>query len=112
MKKIILELSAKQLNALVYFFNMIDYTYPKTREQKTTKAILDEVILKIKKKALDVESSTNTLFSKPKKSKFSFKYYEGDALEKYILFAEGQALNEYDRNVALFIKTKLNQQLV
>lgn len=112
MKKIVLELSARQLNTLVYCFNFIGFVYPKTREQKQMKSILDKVILKVKKKHLDVESSTNTLFTKPKKSKFSFEYYEGDALEKYLVTAEQNSLSEYDRNVVLFITTKLNQQLV
>lgn len=112
MKKIEIQLSARQLNTLVYFFNLIGYTYPKTMEEKATKSILDEVIVKIKKKHIDVESSVNTIFSKPKKPKFTFKYHEAYSLEKYILFVETQALNDYDRNVALYIKTKLNQQLV
>ncbi|WP_264521181.1 hypothetical protein [Flavobacterium sp. N1994] len=111
MKKVQLQLTARQLNSLVYCFNFINQVYAKSREEKTTKSILDEVILKVKKKHLEVESSINTIFSKPKVSKFSFKYYEADALEKYVLFAEEQSLNEYDRNVVLFIKSKLNQQL-
>ena len=74
MKKIELQLSSRQLNTLVYFFNLIVYTYPKTMEEKATKSILDEVIVKIKKKNIDVESSVNTIFSKPKKSKFKLEY--------------------------------------
>lgn len=112
MKTIALQLTARQLNTLVYFFNLIGYVYPKTMEEKATKSILDEVIIKIKKKNIDVESSTNTLFNKPKKPKFTFKYHEAYSIEKYILFVETQPLSEYDRNVALFIKNKLNQQLV
>lgn len=111
MKKIDLKLTARQLNSLAYTFNFIGYVYPKTRDEKVMKSILDDLILKIKKKNLDVESSVNNLFTKPKTSKFTFKYYEADCLEKYLIFCEKQVLNEYDRNVVLFIKNKLNQQL-
>jgi hypothetical protein len=112
MKKVVLELTARQLNTLVYSFTYINYVYPKTREQKVMKSILEKLILKIKKKHLEVESSINTLFSKPKKCKFTFEYYEGDCLEKYLLIVESkQPLNDYDSNAILFIKNKLNQQL-
>ncbi|WP_264522167.1 hypothetical protein [Flavobacterium sp. N1994] len=111
MKKIELQLTARQLNTLVYCFNFIGFTYPKTREQKVMKSILDDVILRVKKKHLEVESSVNTLFTKPKKSKFTFKYYEADCLEKFLIMSEQQSLSEYDRNVVLFINNKINQQL-
>lgn len=111
MKKVTLELSPRQLNTLVYLFTFINHVYPKTREQKVMKSILEKVMLKIKKKHLEVESSLNTLFSKPKRCKFTFEYYEGDCLEKYIILIEGNALGEYDRNATLFIKNKINQQL-
>jgi hypothetical protein len=111
MKKIEIQLTARQLNTLVYCFNFINYVYPKTRNEKVMKSILDEIILKIKKKHLEIESSSNTLFNKPKKPKFTFKYYEANCLEQFLLMAEDYSLNDYDRNVILFIKNKLNQQL-
>jgi hypothetical protein len=111
MKKIELLLTARQLNTLVYLFNSISVVYPKERKEKVMKSIIDDIILKVKKKNLEIESSVNTIFSKPKKAKFTFKYYEGDCLEKYLLMAIEQPLNEYDANVVLFITNKLNQQL-
>lgn len=111
MKKIDLKLSAKQLNTLVYLFNQIGFVYSKERKHRVLKSILDEVILRVKKKHLELESSGKTLFTKAKDTKFTFKYYEADCLEQYLLMAKENPLNEYDRNVALLIITKLNQQL-
>lgn len=75
------------------------------------KSILVELAIKIEKKHVEVKSHTKTLFSKPKKPKFTFKYYEADALENFLLIAENEPLNEYDRNVVRYIIHKLNQQL-
>jgi hypothetical protein len=111
MKKIQIELTARQLNTLVYCFTFINHVYPKERSQKVLKSILEKLMLRIKKKHLEVESSIQTLFSKPKKSKFTFEYYEGDCLEQYLLIIENNIFNDYDRNAILFIKNKLNQQL-
>ena len=111
MKKVILELSARQLNTLVFLFTFNNQIYPKTREQKAMKSILEKLMLKIKKKHLEVENSINTLFTKPKKCKFTFEFYEADSLEKYILIVEDNIFNDYDKNAILLIKNKLNQQL-
>ncbi len=109
--KIDLTLSDRQLNTLVYCFSFINQFYPKTRKEKSTNSILVEVILKVKKKYLEVEAREKTLFTKAKITKFSFKYYEADCLEQYLLLVENQPLNDYDKNALLFIKNKLNQKL-
>lgn len=109
--KIELQLSSEQLNALVSCFNSIVFIYGKHRKERVLKSILDEVIVKFKKKNIDIESSSNTLFEKPKKPKFSLKYYEADALEQYLIMIVDEDLNDYDRNVVRLIKDKLNQKL-
>lgn len=111
MKKIELQLTARQLNSLVYFFTFANQFYPKTREQRVLKSVLDEVMIKIQKKNVEVSIAATNLFSKPKKTKFTFKFYEANSLEQYLLLIENHATNEYDRNAHLFIKNKLNQQL-
>jgi hypothetical protein len=111
MKKIELILTARQLNTLVYSFTFIQKIHPKTRSEKVMKSILEKLMLKIKKKHLEVEASIHTLFTKPKKCKFTFEYYEADSLEHFLLIAENFILNDYDQNCILFIKNKLNQQL-
>ena len=68
-------------------------------------------MIKIEKKNVEVKASHSTLFTKTKKAKFTFEYHEADCLEQYLLIAENFALNEYDQNAVLFMKTKLNQQL-
>ena len=111
MKKIELQLTTRQLNSLVYLLNSLERIHPKTRDEKVMKAILLEISVKIEKKHVDVKSSLNTLFSKPKKPKFTWKYYEADALEKFLIVIQNEAMNEYDHTVVNFLKSKLNQQL-
>ena len=111
MKKIELQLTATQLNTLVYSFGLLEKIYPKTRREKVMKSILVELAIKLQKKHIEVKAFSKTLFSKPKKPKFTFKYYEADALENFLLLAENEPLNEYDRNCVRFLIHKLNQQL-
>lgn len=111
MKKVELQFTPTQLKALVYSFNFIQQYYPKTRKEKVNKSILIELVVKIEKKHCETKGALNTLFSKPKKSKLTLKYYEADCLEQYLLLAVNQPLNEYDRNAISYFITKLNQQL-
>lgn len=75
------------------------------------KSILDNIIIKIEKKNIEVKASLKTLFSKPKKAKFTFLYHEAHSLEQFLLIVENFVMNPYDQNAVLFIKDKLNQQL-
>ena len=111
MKKIELTLTARQLNTLVYTFTFTQKLYPKTRSEKVMKSILEKLMIKIRKKHIDVQASLHTLFSKPKKCKFTFEYHEGDCLEQFLIIAENFSMNDYDRNAILYIKNKINQQL-
>ncbi|MBY0485662.1 MAG: hypothetical protein K2P85_00490 [Flavobacteriaceae bacterium] len=111
MKKVIIELSERQLNTLVYCFTYSNKFYPTTREQKVLKSILEKVSLRVMKKHLEVKAIVNTLFTKKKKSKFTFEYHEAHCIEQYLIIIEDNPFNEYDRNAILFIKNKLNQQL-
>ena len=83
--KIDLILSDRQLNTLVYCFTFINQFYPRTRQEKVSNSILSEIILKVKKKYLEVELREKTLFTKVKKTKLTFKVYEADCLEHYLL---------------------------
>ena len=111
MKKIELKLTSRQLNTIVYCFTFITQFYARSRKEKVTHSILAELILKIKKKHLEHQLQEQSLFTKTKITKFSFKYHEADCLEEYLLLVENQPLNEYDRNAILLIINKLNQQL-
>jgi hypothetical protein len=75
------------------------------------KSILDNIIIKIEKKNIEVKASLKSLFSNPKKAKFTFLYHEAHSLEQFLLIAENFILSPYDKNAVLFIKNKLNQQL-
>lgn len=109
--KIDVKLSAKQLNALVFSFNSLGHIPTNSRDIKVARSILDKLVLKFRKKLLEVQSVNTTLFSKPKKYKFSLEYYEAHFLENFLTIMEDFPMNEYDRNVLRLIKTNLNQQL-
>lgn len=109
--KIELKLSARQLNTVVYCFSTIQLVYSKERKHRVAKSILDEIIIKLKKKHVEVENQENNLFAKKKDTKFTFKVYEADCLEQYLLMVENTPLNDYDRNAIRLIINKLNQQL-
>jgi len=112
MKKIQLQLTPRQLNTLVYLFTYVNRVYPKTRAEKVMRSILDRLMIKIKKKHVEVEATVHTLFTKKdKKYTFTFEYHEADCLEQYLLIADDFPLNDYDQNAVLFMKNKLNQQL-
>jgi hypothetical protein len=111
MNKIQLELSARHLNTLVYLLSYSNRFYPSNRTEKAMKSILSKLQIKIEKKHCEVKASLDTLFSKPKKSKFTFEYHEADCLENYLLLVDNIPMNDHDRNVVLLLKNKLNQQL-
>lgn len=111
MKKIELQLTAKQLNTLVYAFSFLNRIYPKTRDEKVLRSLLIEMSVKIEKKHIDVKTKVASLFTKPVKAKFTLKYHEADALEKFLLIVSKEALNEYDQNAIVYINGKINQQL-
>lgn len=106
-----LRLSAKQLNTLVFSFNALE-KIPDSRDVKVARSILDKVVLKLRKKHLDVQSVHTTLFSKtPKKHKIPLEYHEAHYLEEFVTIMEDFPMNDYDRNVLRLIKSDLNQKL-
>ena len=108
-----LHLSAKQLGVLVFHFNALEKEPMHSRQGKVARSILDKLILKFRKKYLDVVNlPAKTNKGKIKKYKFSIDYHDGHYLETFIDIALNFAMNEYDRNVLNFIKSNLNQQLV
>lgn len=109
--KIELQLSVRQLNTLVYALSYLEKTVSKTRTERVLKSILIETAIKIEKKNVEVKRVSSTLFAVPKKTKFTFKYHEADALERFLVMVQYNPLNEYDTNAVLFIISKLNQQL-
>jgi hypothetical protein len=109
--KIELQLHARQLNTLVYALSHLDKIVSKTRSEKVMQSILLETAIKIEKKNVELKRTLNTLFVKPKKAKFTFKYHEADALEKFLMIVHNYPLNEYDKMAVLFIINKLNQQM-
>ncbi|KFC59840.1 hypothetical protein [Flavobacterium gilvum] len=108
--KIKLKLSEKQLNSLVYSFGFFDKTPNKERTVKVARSVLDKVILKFRKKQLEVQQGSD-LFNRNKKHGFTLEYYEAHFLEQFTIIVGGQALSEYDRNAIRQIQSILNQQL-
>ena len=110
MSKIKLKISEKQLNSLVYSFDFLGHTPNKDRSVKVARSVLDKVILKFKKKQLEVQMGAN-LFTKTKKHLFTLEYFEAHYLEQFTILTDEHPLNDYDRNVIRFIQSSLNQQL-
>lgn len=108
--KIDFHLSSQQLNALVFSFNALTKIPVNNRDVKVARSILDKVVVKFKKKLIEVQAS-ETLFTKKKKYKFSLEYYEAHYLEQFVTIMDQFPMNEYDRNVLHLIKTWLNQKL-
>ena len=108
--KVKLKISEKHLNSLVYSFSFLDHFPNKDRSVKVARSVLDKVILKFKKKQLEVQMGQN-LFTKGKKHNFTLEYYEAHFLEQFTILTDDHPLNDYDRNVIRFIQTTLNQQL-
>ena len=111
MLKVKLKISEKHLNSLVYSFGFLDHFPNKNRDVKVARSVLDKVILKFRKKQLEVQMTSN-LFTKGKKHNFTLEYYEAHFLEQFTILTAEHPLNDYDRNVIRFIQSTLNQQLV
>ncbi len=107
--KVKLKISEKQLNSLVYAFGFLDHFPHKDRSVKVARSVLDKVILKFKKKQLEVQIGAN-LFTKDKKHTFMLEYFEAHFLEQFTILTDEHPLNDYDRNVIRFIQSILNQQ--
>ncbi len=107
-----LKLSKSQLNTLVFTFNSLSNIPTNSRDVKVARSILDKLVLKFRKKYLEVESQP-TFFTKKKVKKYTFslEYHEAHYLENFVTIMDAFPMNEYDRNVLRFIKTGLNQQL-
>ena len=106
-----IKLSLKQIGVVVFAYeSFIKHHYSKTREAKVARSILDKLIIKFKKKLVD-QSFAPTLFQKPKKFRFSLEIFEAHYLEQFVMVMENHPMSEYDKNVLMFIKSNLNQQL-
>lgn len=108
--KVKLKISEKHLNSLVYSFGFLDKQPNKDRAVKVARSVLDKVVLKFRKKQLEVQMDSN-LFTKDKKHIFTLEYFEAHYLEQFTILADEHPLNTYDRNVIRFIQSTLNQQL-
>lgn len=108
--KIKLNLSEKQLSALVFSFNEIPIKPAKERIAKVAKSVLDKIALKIRKRHLEVKSESN-LFNKDKKYSISMELVEAHFLEQYIQVMRDFPMCEYDKNALLQIGSTLNQKL-
>ncbi|SDX10671.1 hypothetical protein [Flavobacterium degerlachei] len=108
--KIPLKLSPQQLGALVHSFNAIGKIPVNTRDVRVARSILDKVIVKLKKKHIEIDWN-QTLFSKKKKTTLTLEYYEAHYLEYFVTIVDNYPMSEYDRNVIRYIKNDLNQKL-
>lgn len=109
--KVKLKISEKHLNSLVYTFGFLDHVPHKDRSVKVARSVLDKVILKFKKKQLEVQMGAN-LFTRGKKHNFTLEYFEAHYLEQFTILTDQHPLSDYDRNVIRFIQSTLNQQLI
>ncbi|KFC60000.1 hypothetical protein [Flavobacterium gilvum] len=108
--KIKLKLSEKQIGALVYSFNQTPRTPPKERVAKVAKSVLDKVVLKVRKRQLEVQQDSN-LFNQKKKFDFSLELVEAHFLEQHLVSMYSFPMCEYDKNAINQIASTLNQQL-
>jgi hypothetical protein len=110
MKKIKLQLSEKQLSALVLVFKEIPKTSPNERNARIARSVLDKIALKFQKKQLEVQQESN-LFNTNKKFSFSLELVEAHFLEQYTAVMVEYPATDYDRNALRLIQSTLNQQL-
>ncbi len=108
--KITLKLSPQQLGALVHSFNAVGHIPIDNREVKVARSILDKVIVKLKKKHVEI-AWNQTLFSKKKKTTLSLEFYEAHYLEYFVSIFDSFPMSDYDRNVIRYIRNDLNQKL-
>ena len=108
-----LELSNLQLGSVVYCLKQLPHVSEENRNTKVAKSVLSDLALKFEKKILEQSYKPPTLFTKKKVKKISFtlKIVEAHYLEMYAQMMENFPLNEYDRNVLLYLKNNLNQKL-
>lgn len=110
MGKVKLQLSEKQLGALVFSFKEIPNIPCKERNAKIAQSVMDKVALKFKKKQLEVQREPN-LFNANKKISFSLELVEAHFLEQFTTVMISYPMNDYDRNTLRLIQSALNQQL-
>lgn len=108
-----LELSQRQLGSVVYCLQQLPKVNTNNRDTKVAKSVLSELALKFEKKNLEQSYKEHNLFTKKKVKKINFtlKMVEAHFLEMYAQMMETFPLNEYDRNVLLYLKNNLNQKL-
>jgi hypothetical protein len=108
-----LQLSKLQLGSLVYCLQQLPKIPAQTRQTKVAISVLSDLSQKFEKKMVTESYKPPTLFTKKKVKKISFtlKIFEAHYLEVYVNMMESHPLNEYDRNVLLYIKSNLNQAL-
>lgn len=108
-----LELSHRQLGSVVYCLQQLPKVNTETRDTKVAKSVLSDLALKFEKKNLEQSYKAHDLFTKKKVKKINFtlKMVEAHFLEIYVQMMESFPLNEYDRNVLLYLKNNLNQKL-
>ena len=106
----VLSLSSRQLNTLVFSFTILEKMPAVTKDERAARSVLDKLVLKIRKRYLDINANTS-IFKKTKKYSFGFEYHEAYHLEQFVVTIENVPMNEYDHNVLHFIKSTLNQQL-
>lgn len=108
--KIPLKLSPQQLGVLVHSFNALPHLPNKERDVKVARSILDKVVVKLKKKYVEIDYN-QTLFSKKKKTNLTLEFYEAHYLEQFTVIIDDFPMSDYDRNVIRYIRHNLNQQL-
>jgi hypothetical protein len=85
-----------------------------TRSQMILRSVMDNTMIKIHKKRIDIQNQSN-LFNQKKKIKVTLELFEGHYLEIFVgMVLENPSfflLNEYDRNALLSIVNELNQKL-
>lgn len=110
MIKVKLNVTEKQISALVHSFNLVVNVPVKERIAKVAKSVLDKVILKIKTKHLQVQQGT-TLFTSKEKHNISLELVEAHFLEQFLVSMADFPMSEYDKNVINQISATINQQL-
>lgn len=85
-----------------------------SRSQMIIRSVMDNTMIKIHKKRIDIQNQTD-LFNQKKKIKVTIELFEAHYLEIFIgMVLENKSfflLNEYDRNALLSIANTLNQKL-
>lgn len=105
MNPIILNITHQQLVALIYGFDLHQWGSELTPDQKSSKAICDELYNKFYKKEID-KRGVKTEF------KISLKYYQGYALQIFCLGAfHSFKHHSYEQNLMRILINKIREQL-